>query len=482
MLPVVAIVGRPNVGKSTLFNCLTRSRDALVANEPGLTRDRQYGTGKVGHVPYLVIDTGGLTDDPSDLSRLTVEQTLTALSETDITLFLVDARQGLTPTDQEIANRLRPFGTSVVVVANKIDGLDYHVVTADFHALGLGDPWPIAAVHGRGVTAMMAEVTARFLPSNEEDISTSSGGDPSENRFPQKDYRSEDHLAGVKIAIIGRPNVGKSTLVNHLLGEARVVVHDHPGTTRDSIAVPLTRAGKSYVLIDTAGIRRRARVFEKIEKFSIIKSLQAIEAADITIMLVDSVEGITDQDVHLIGFIVDTGRALVIGVNKWDAIAQDSRKRVHETLERKLPFVDFIPIHTISARFGTGITSLFRSVDAAWESASRTLPTPLLTTILQKAVAKHPPPLVRRRRIKLRYAHQGGRKPPVIVIHGNQTEDVPETYRKYLARVFRQALRLTGTPIRIELRTGENPYKGRKNILTPRQQRKRARLLKHVKK
>nr|VFK59168.1 MAG: GTP-binding protein [Candidatus Kentron sp. TUN] len=480
MLPVVAIVGRPNVGKSTLFNCLTRSRDALVANEPGLTRDRQYGVGKVGPMPYLVIDTGGLTDDPADISRLTVEQTLVALRETDTTLFLVDARQGLTPIDQEIASRLRPFGTSVVVVANKIDGLDQRIVTADFHALGLGDPWPIAAVHGRGVTTMMETVTAHFFtkhPSNEKNILTPSGEGPIDNQ-----YTEEDHLSGVKVAIIGRPNVGKSTLVNRLLGEERVVVHDHPGTTRDSIAVPLTRAGKSYVLIDTAGIRRKARVSEKIEKFSIIKSLQAIEAADVTIMLVDAWEGITDQDAHLIGFIVDTGRALAIGVNKWDTIERDSRKRVQATLERKLPFVDFIPIHTISARFGTRITSLFRSVDAASESASRALPTPLLTTILREAVARHPPPLVRGRRIKLRYAHQGGRNPPIIVVHGNQTKDVSESYRRYLSGVFREALQLTGTPIRMELRTSENPYKGRKNLLTPRQRRKRARLLKHVKK
>nr|VFK48320.1 MAG: GTP-binding protein [Candidatus Kentron sp. TC] len=477
MLPAIAIVGRPNVGKSTLFNCLTRSRDALVANDPGLTRDRQYGTGKVGHTPYLVIDTGGLTDDPADLSRLTAEQTLTALRETDITLFLLDARQGLTPIDQEIAARLRPFGTSVVVVANKIDGLDERIVTADFHALGLGDPWPIAAVHGRGVTSMMADITTRFLASKQENTFPSTVED---NSFDPQ-YPNQDRPSDIRVAIIGRPNVGKSTLVNHLLGETRVVVHDHPGTTRDSIAVPLTRAGKSYILVDTAGIRRRARVSEKIEKFSIIKSLQSIEAADVAIMLIDALEGVTDQDLHLIGFIVDTGRALVIGVNKWDAIARNSRRKIHATLERKLPFVDFIPIHSISARFGAGITPLFRSVDAAWKSASRGLSTPVLTNILHDAVARHPPPLVRRRRIKLRYAHQGGRKPPVIVVHGNQTGDVPESYRRYLAGAFRQALRLTGTPVRVELRTSENPYKGRKNLLTPRQLRKRARLFKHVK-
>nr|VFK24837.1 MAG: GTP-binding protein [Candidatus Kentron sp. MB] len=476
MLPVVAIVGRPNVGKSTLFNCLTRSRDALVANEPGLTRDRQYGTGSIGHVPYLAIDTGGLTDDPADLSQLTVEQTLTALRETDITLFLVDAREGLTPVDQQVADLLRPFGTTIVIVANKIDGLDHRVATTDFHALGFGDPWPIAAAHGRGVTAMMEAVTERFLAPEEDAFETSDQGQ-SDNP-----HEEGDDLPGVRVAIIGRPNVGKSTLVNHLLGETRVVVHDHPGTTRDSIAIPMTRAGKPYVLIDTAGIRRRARVSEKIEKFSIIKSLQAIQTADVTIMLVDAVDGLTDQDTHLIGFIVDAGRALVIGVNKWDAVAQDARRQVHTTLERKLPFVDFISIHTISARRGSGITALFHSVNAAWESASRALPTPLLTDILQEATTRHPPPLVQRRRIKLRYAHQGGRNPPVIVVHGNQTENVPEPYRRYLSGVFRQALRLTGTPIRVEFKTGENPYKGQRNLLTLRQRRKRARLLRHAKK
>jgi len=478
MLPVVAIVGRPNVGKSTLFNCLTRSRDALVANEPGLTRDRQYGTGKVGDQPYLIVDTGGITDDKADLPRLTVEQTATALHETNITLFVVDARQGLTPVDQEIADRLRLLGTSVFVVANKIDGLDQRVATTEFHALGLGDPWPIAASHGRGVRSLMAAVTTHFpaRDKSEEDTLIS------DQHRSTEELDSQDRPSNIKVAIVGRPNVGKSTLVNRLLGEIRVVVHDYPGTTRDSIEVPLTRGGKHYVLVDTAGIRRKSRVSEKIEKFSIIKSMHAIEAADVTILLVDASDGITDQDAHLIGFVLNMGRALVLGVNKWDTIASDSRKRIHAMLERKLPFVDFVPIHTISARHGTGVSALFRSVDAAWASTSRALPTSLLTSILQEAVTKHPPPLAHGRRIKLRYAHQGGRRPPTIVIHGNQTEEITDAYRRYLAGVFRKVLQLTGTPVHIEFRTSENPYKGRKNPLTPRQMRKRARLMKHVKK
>ena len=512
---VVAIVGRPNVGKSTLFNCLTRSRDALVANEPGLTRDRQYGTGRVGDIPYLVVDTGGLTDDPAGLPRLTAGQTLSALDETDIALFMVDARQGLTPADQVIADRLRLFGKPVVLVANKTDGLDARIATAEFHALGLGEPRSIAAVHGRGVRQLITDVLTTLVPTTEVPITRSSPAEgigeplpatpsppreltapiaaPITDRHPEPSARhkkttGEDapsslaRPSGIRVAIVGRPNVGKSTLVNRLLGETRVVVHDRPGTTRDSIEVPLTRGGKSYVLIDTAGIRRRSRVSEKIEKFSVIKSLRAIEAADVTIVLVDASDGITDQDVHLIGLVLDMGRALVLGVNKWDSIERNDHKRIHGMLERKLPFVDFAPIHTLSTRHGTGISKLFRSVDAAWASASRALATPVLTAILQEAVAGPPPPLVRGRQIKLRYAHQGGRCPPAIVIHGNRTEDIPGTYRRYLVGVFRKALQLAGTPVRIEFKTGENPYKGRKNLLTPRQMRKRARLLRHVKK
>nr|VFK01713.1 MAG: GTP-binding protein [Candidatus Kentron sp. H]VFK01767.1 MAG: GTP-binding protein [Candidatus Kentron sp. H]VFK05134.1 MAG: GTP-binding protein [Candidatus Kentron sp. H] len=494
--PVVAIVGRPNVGKSTLFNCLTRSRDALVANEPGLTRDRQYGIGRVGQAPYFVVDTGGLTDDSADLPRLMVAQALSALSEADVTLFMVDARQGVTPLDQAIADRLRLFGTTVVLVANKVDGLDARTATAEFHTLGLGEPWPVAAAHGRGIQALITGILTADLLANRFPTESTQAISPAldrHSRHGQPDGPSNEQSAeednpsspiqspNIRVAIIGRPNVGKSTLVNRLLGEERVVVHDRPGTTRDSIEVPLTRSGKHYTLIDTAGIRRRSRISEKIEKFSIIQSLRAIDAADVAIVLVDALEGITDQDAHLIGLVCDMGRALVLGMNKWDAIAQDSHKRIHEMLERKLQFLDFLPIHTLSACHGTGVSKLFRSVDAAWASASRTLATPVLTTILQEAVAKHPPPLVRGRRIKLRYAHQGGRRPPTIVIHGNQTEDTPMAYRKYLVRVFREAMQLVGTPIRIEFKTGENPYKGRKNTLTPRQVRKRARLLRHVK-
>ena len=461
MLPVVAIVGRPNVGKSTLFNRLTRSRDALVADQPGLTRDRQYGTGKVGTYSYLVVDTGGLTGAEDDLARRTEDQTLQAVRESTVTLFVVDARDGLTAADQDIAENLRPFGKSVLLVVNKVDGLDERLATAEFHALGFDQLSAIAAAHGRGVPALMASAAVHF-PADD----ATSGG-----------YGA----AGIKVAAVGRPNVGKSTLVNRLLGEQRVVVHDHPGTTRDSVAVPFSRRGKSYVLIDTAGVRRRARVTEKVEKFSIVKSLQAVEAADVAVVLIDAREGVTDQDAHLLSFVLEVGRALVLAVNKWDAVDPERQRTVRDMVKRKLAFVEFAPVHFISALHGSGVGRLFDSVQTVWRAASRDLSTPVLTRILRDAIGKHPPPLVRGRRIKLRYAHQGGRCPPAIVVHGNQTDDVPASYRKYLAGAFRRALGLVGTPVRLEFRTSDNPFKGRKNVLTPRQARKRARLLKHVK-
>lgn len=460
MVPVIAIVGRPNVGKSTLFNQLTRSRDALVADTPGLTRDRQYGTGTVGNRPFLVVDTGGLSDDRDDVTRLIGQQALRAVQEADITLFMVDARDGLTGADQNIAAQLRAYPNTLVLVANKTEGLDQRIATSEFHALGLGYPWPIAAAHGRGLRALM-EATATHFPAiqeNEEDPTT----------------------WGIKVAIIGRPNVGKSTLVNRILGEERVVAHDSPGTTRDSIYIPFIRHAKRYTLIDTAGVRRRARVSQKIEKFSVIKSLQAIETANVAIVLIDAQEGVTDQDVHLLGFVLESGRAFVIAINKWDGLAQDHRRQVREALERKLAFIDFARPHLVSALYGSGVGDLFASVDTAWESASRKLSTPILTRTLLDAVSKHPPPVVRGRRIKLRYAHQGGKNPPTIVIHGNQTAAVPNAYRRYLIRTFRTVLGLEGTPIRIDFRTGENPYKDRRNVLTPRQRRKRKRLIEHA--
>lgn len=463
MLPVIAIVGRPNVGKSTLFNCLTRSRDALVANQPGLTRDRHYGLGKLGDRPYLVVDTGGLSSEKEEIAQLTRAQALKAVHEADLTLFVVDAREGLTASDLEIAAELRRSGKSIRLAVNKIDGLDPTLAVHEFHALGLGEPWPIAAVHGRGVQALMQSVVALLPPT------------PSTEEVNQEGDQ-------IKVAIAGRPNVGKSTLVNRLLGEDRVVAHPTPGTTRDSIAIPLVRDDQRYQLIDTAGLRRRSRVAEKVEKFSVVKSLQAIEVADVVIFLIDAREGVTEQDAHLLGFVLDAGRALVMAANKWDGLTPPQRLEVRAGLERKLRFIDFAPIHFISALHGSGVGELFSAIASAWSSASRKLATPLLTRILIDAVSQHPPPSVRGRRIKLRFAHQGGRNPPLIVIHGNQTASTPEAYRRYLIRSFRKGLHLEGTPLRLEFKSGVNPYQGRKNVLSPRQQRKRQRMIRHAKK
>jgi len=461
MKPVIALVGRPNVGKSTLFNCLTRSRDALVADQPGMTRDRKYGAGRVGDRPYLVIDTGGLGGDEAGIDELMAGQVWQAVEEADAILFLVDARDGLLPGDDEIARRLRASGKPVHLVVNKIDGTHAEMVLADFYALGLGEPTGITAAHGRGVPSLMETVLAGLPEPEEEEV-------------------EED--MGVKIAILGRPNVGKSTLINRILGEERVLAFDMPGTTRDSIFVPFERRGQRYTFIDTAGVRRRARVHDKLEKFSIIKALQAIEAAHVVVLVIDAHEGISEQDARLLGFVLDAGRALVIAVNKWDGLEKSERERIKAELQRRLQFVDFARLYFISALHGTGVGDLFEPIQRAYASATRQFSTPELTRILEQAVAEHQPPLVRGRRIKLRYAHQGGRNPPVIVIHGNQTKDVPPAYRRYLANVFRKALRLEGTPIRIDFRTGANPYQGRKNKLTKHQIDKRQRLKRHVQK
>ncbi len=459
-LPVIALVGRPNVGKSTLFNVLTRSRHALVADEPGLTRDRQYGRAQLGNRPCLVVDTGGLSNEQEGVEPLVVRQVLIAVEEADAVLFLVDARDGLTAADEDIAKRLRRSGKRIHLVVNKTDGLDPAAASAEFHLLGLGALWPISAAHKRGIQNLIDGVRAHLPPLPDE-----------------PDAADRDEL---RIAIIGRPNVGKSTLVNRILGEERVLAYDRPGTTRDSIFVPFQRAGKSYTLIDTAGVRRRARVTATTEKFSVIKALQAMESANVVVMVLDAREGITDQDAHLLGHVLEAGRALVIAVNKWDGLEAAQRRRVREEFERRIGFIDFSPVHFISALHGSGVGALFSAIDRAWESASRKLATSSLTRILQDAVEAHPPPIVRGRRIKLRYAHQGGQNPPVIVIHGTQTEAVPDSYRRYLAKSFRKAFRLEGTPISIEFRTGTNPYEGNKNVLTPRQQKRRKRLIRHA--
>ena len=467
MLPVIALIGRPNVGKSTLFNRLTRSRDALVADFPGLTRDRQYGFGKQGPVPYLVIDTGGVAGGETGLSELMVQQTIRALKEADIAIVLVDGRAGLTAADERVAELARLHAGKTRLVANKAEGMDPDLAAVEFHRLGLGEPVAISAAHGDRVAALMDEVLAPFVVPDAE-------LPPDETEEPSADQ-------ALRIAVIGRPNVGKSTLINRLLGEDRLVVYDQPGTTRDSIAVPFERDGRSFVLVDTAGVRRKGKVYETVEKFSVIKALQAMERAEVVFMVLDAQEGITEQDVSLTGLIVERGRALVVVTNKWDGLDPDRRRHVKEQIERRLPFLDFAERMTISALHGSGVGDVLPAAERAYRAAVRDIPTSDLTRELQNAIRAHEPPMVRGRRIRLRYAHQGGRNPPVIVIHGNQTEHVPEAYRRYLVNRFRKAFKLTGTPVRLTFKTSDNPYKGRRNKLTPRQERKRKRLIKHVK-
>lgn len=439
--PIIAIVGRPNVGKSTLFNRLTRSRAAIVADMPGVTRDRLYGQGEQNGRTYAVVDTGGLGDGDAKegMTKLMAQQTKQAIQEADCVIFLVDARKGLTGVDQTIAQFLRETGKPVFVTVNKTEGLDSAIAVSDFQSLGLGQPHPIAASHGQGTDALIETILHDFpVP---EDLANAAAEDK-----------------GIRIALIGRPNVGKSTLINRMLGEERVVVYDQPGTTRDSIAIPYTRHGKDYVLIDTAGVRRRGSVEAGVEKFSVIKTLQAIESANVVVLVVDASEGITEQDLHLLGYVLEAGRSLVIAVNKWDGLTTDQRDQVKSELERRLVFVNFAAVKFISALHGTGVGELYPLIEAAYKSAMQKLSTPQLTRILEGAVAAHQPPLVRGRRIKLRYAHAGGNNPPLIVIHGKQTRNLPDSYRRYLASVYRDRLQLVGTPIRIELKDDDNPY------------------------
>jgi GTP-binding protein len=461
MLPVVALVGRPNVGKSTLFNVLTGTRDALVADVPGLTRDRKYGYGREARIPYLIVDTGGLVEGPAGIEQLMAAQTLRAIEEADRVVFVLDAREGLTSSDRFVADVLRRSGKPVIVAANKAEGLDPGAAAADFYELGLGEPQAISAAHARGIQALLERVLEGVEPV---------------------DTAPPDDADRVRVAVIGRPNVGKSTLINRLLGEERLVAFDQPGTTRDSVFVPFEREHQSYLLIDTAGVRRRARVSEAIEKFSVIKALQAVESAHVVIGVIDAHDTVAEQDASLLGMVAERGRALVIAVNKWDNIPTDKREEIRTGLDLRLPFLEFAPIHFISALHGSGVGHLLDAVDAAYAAAMRELPTPELTRVLEAAVEQHQPPLVRGRRIKLRYAHQGGRNPPIVVIHGNQTERVPDAYRRYLVNTFREAFHLAGTPVRIEFRSEENPFAGRRNVLTPRQRRKRERLIRRKRK
>jgi len=455
---VLAIVGRPNVGKSTLFNRLTRSRDAIVADMPGLTRDRQYGEATEGERKFICIDTGGISGEEEGVDLLMAAQSIQAVEEATAVLFVVDGRDGLTAADEMIARKVRQFNKPVYLAVNKTDGVDPAAAAADFYQLGFSRVYTIAASHGRGVKSMIEEVLTDF---------------PEDEAIAEREAQAR----GIRIAVVGRPNVGKSTLVNRMLGEERVIVYDMPGTTRDSIYIPYQRHGKDYTLIDTAGVRKRGRVEEGVEKFSVIKTLQAIEDANVVIMVFDARESIVEQDLHLLGFVIESGRALVITFNKWDHMELSDKDEVKLDAERRLNFIDYARIHFISALHGTGVGDLYASVEKAYHSATKRYSASELTRLLEQALETHQPPLVKGRRIKLRYAHLGGVNPPIIVIHGNQTEEVPLAYSRFLQGYFRKRLKIEGTPIRIEFKTGDNPFAGKRNTLTPRQVAKRRRMM-----
>lgn len=497
MVPVVALVGRPNVGKSTLFNRLTRTRDALVADFPGLTRDRKYGRAEVDGQEFIIIDTGGIDGAEEGIETHMAAQSLLAIEEADIVLFLVDARAGMMPADMAIAKHLRSRDNKTTfAVANKIDGIDQDQALGEFYSLGLGEVMPIAASHGRGVNQLISRSLIPFYGEPEsEDGRELTEEEANAAYWAEQEAQTEAAEAKleeddnfnpvdqpIKLAIVGRPNVGKSTLTNRILGEDRVVVFDMPGTTRDSIYIPMERDGREYVLIDTAGVRKRGKVTETVEKFSVIKTLKAIEDANVVLLVIDAREGISDQDLSLLGFILNAGRSLVLAVNKWDGMSTEDRDHVKDMLELRLGFVDFARIHFISALHGSGVGNLFDSVQEAYDCATRRVSTALVTRIMKMAEDDHQPPLVRGRRVKLKYAHAGGYNPPIIVIHGNQVSDLPDGYKRYLMNYFRQSLKVMGTPIRIQFKEGENPFADKKNTLTASQLRKRKRLLSHIKK
>ncbi|WON72835.1 ribosome biogenesis GTPase Der [Nitrosospira sp. Is2] len=442
MKPTLVLVGRPNVGKSTLFNRLTRSRDAIVANIPGLTRDRHYGHGRLGEKPYLVVDTGGFEPMATEgILHEMAKQTRQAIDEADLVLFIVDGRTGLTPQDRIIGEQLRKTGRGILLVVNKTEGMSSSVVTAEFHELGLGQPCAISAEHGDNVSELV-ELALLDFPQEQE---------------------AEKQEEQPKIAIVGRPNVGKSTLVNTLLGEDRVIAFDQPGTTRSSIYIDFERNGRRYTLIDTAGLRRRGKVLETVEKFSVVKTLQSVEDANVVILVLDASSEISDQDAHIAGFILETGRALVVAINKWDGLDNHQRDVIKTSIARKLPFLmSFAKFHYISALLGSGIRGLLPSINAAYNAAMAHLPTPKLTRALIAAVEKQPPPRSGASRPKLRYAHQGGSNPPLIIIHGSALDQVPQTYQRYLENMFRETFQLEGTPLRVEFKTGRNPFAGKR--------------------
>ncbi|WP_305373412.1 ribosome biogenesis GTPase Der [Photobacterium leiognathi] len=491
MIPVVALVGRPNVGKSTLFNRLTRTRDALVADFPGLTRDRKYGRAELEEHEFIVIDTGGIDGTEEGVETKMAEQSLAAIEEADVVLFLVDGRAGLTAADEAIAKHLRSRDKPTFLVVNKVDGIDADSACAEFWRLGVDAMYQIAATQNRGVTALMERALAPFsdklnaeLAENGEEQEVSIEDLTSVEDIEKANLSEADAEAAykrlqeqpIKLAIIGRPNVGKSTLTNRILGEDRVVVYDMPGTTRDSIYIPMERDGQEYVLIDTAGIRRRKNMHQAVEKFSVIQTLKAVEDANVVLLVIDARENISDQDLSLLGFALNAGRSLVIAVNKWDGLDNEVKERVKSELDRRLGFVDFARIHFISALHGTGVGHLYESVIEAYQSATKRISTSLLTRIMQMAQDDHQPPMIRGRRVKLKYAHAGGYNPPIIVVHGNQVNELPGSYKRYLMNYYRKSLEMMGTPIRIQFQNSENPFETKKQKLTVSQERQRKRL------
>lgn len=460
--PVIALVGRPNVGKSTLFNRLTRSRSALVADYSGLTRDRHYGEGRVGDKPFIVVDTGGFEPvAKSGILHEMARQTRQAIAESDVVLFLVDARAGLNAHDHDIASLLRKTAQRVILCVNKAEGMAHSGAISEFHELGLGQPYAISAAHGDGINDLV-EIALEGL--GEETTGTDFDVDDSEPDPAALADDATEHDPGpdphhrIKLAIVGRPNVGKSTLINTLLGEERVIAFDLPGTTRDAIEIEFERSGKSYTLIDTAGLRKRGKVFEAIEKFSVIKTLQAIEACNVVLLMIDAQHEVSEQDAHIAGFIVESGRALVVAINKWDGLDSEHRERIQREFDRKLRFLSFARVHTISALRGQGVNALLRSVNAAHAAAFSKLSTPKLTRVLQEAVEQQPPPRKGIFRPKMRYAHQGGQNPPLVIVHGNALDAISDSYRRYLEGKFRDAFELAGTPLRIEFKSSYNPY------------------------
>jgi GTP-binding protein len=462
MIPVIAIVGRPNVGKSTLFNCITKTKAALVADFPGVTRDRQYGKAIYDQKEFMVVDTSGLGEQDSDIDDLASQQAELALKEADVIFFIVDARAGLTPVDLELSKKLRKHSKKIYLLINKSESMVPSIAASEFQKLGFDEVHCVSSAHSRGIADVLDEATKDWPKIEEETLELS--------------------LKPIRVAVVGRPNVGKSTFINRLLGEERVVVFDMPGTTRDTIEIPVQLYGQDYIFMDTAGVRRRARVSEAIEKFSVIKTLQAIDASDVCLVLINGQEPITDQDMHLIDYVIQAGKAMVIAFNKCDLLTTDDKNFIKQKIELRMPFQHFYEIRFISALKGFGMRQLWTDIKSAFHASNQKHATSFLTKLLQNAITTHQPPLVQGRRIKLRFAHMGGLQPPTVVIHGNQVDDLPDSYKRFLKNYFMEALNLIGTPLELIFKSGENPFAGKKNKLNERQQKKRKRLKKFIKK